>query len=81
MDGDSIEIRLYQLERSDTVYPDEPIACIVAARNEESAREIANSASGAEGYVWTDGTNVSCQELGVATGEVQGVLMWGKPAE
>jgi hypothetical protein len=77
-DTKSIVINLYLLERTENVLPDEYVKCIVAARTENSAREIANADSGAEGYIWTDGTLVRAREIGVAADGVEGTIILAK---
>lgn len=72
--GKSIEIKLYLLERNDTAVAGEVSKMVVAGRNEKAARETANSESGAEGYVWTDGHLVSAKEIGIAT-NAEGVVL------
>jgi hypothetical protein len=77
-DTKSIIIKLYLLERSENVLPDENVKCLVAARTEKAARELANSEAGSEGYVWTDGTLVRSRELGEANDGIDGVLILAK---
>jgi len=76
-DGKSIQIKLYLLERSDTPMAGEISKMIVAGRNEDSARQVANSESDSEGYVWTDGHLVSAKCIGIAT-DAEGVVLASK---
>lgn len=71
----SIKISIYKLEREDSPMSGEVTACLVAASSEKTAREIANGESGAEGYIWTDGSLVVCRRLGDADEDVDGLLM------
>jgi hypothetical protein len=71
----SIELYLYLLERTETAYPGEWAKCIVAAKSEESARQIANESSEAEGYVWTDRGLTQSKKIGIADDEVQGIVL------
>lgn len=74
-DTKSIGIYLYLLERTETAYTGEWSKCIVAATSEQSARQIANSECGGEGYVWTDGGRTDAKQIGVAEDGVQGVVL------
>ena len=74
-DGMSIQIGIYLLERAEEPYPDEWGKVIVAAATEKAARELANQESGAEGYVWTDGTKTSAKFIGPAAEDVHGILL------
>lgn len=76
--GKSIQIYLYVLERTFSGHPDEWSKVVVAAPNERTAREIANQDSKAEGYVWTDGNLVSVKQVGVADGDIYGVILGTK---
>lgn len=75
VEGKSIEMYLYLLERTDTAYGDEWSKCVVAASSEKRAREIANEEAKADGYVWTDGALASARRIGVAEEDVQGVVI------
>lgn len=75
MSTKSIKIGLYLLKRTETPYPDEWGACVVAAATEQEAREIANHESKAEGYLWTDGGRVSASYLGDAADDVSGIVL------
>jgi hypothetical protein len=57
---------LYLLERNDVPQPDDWSKCVVVGSSEAKARELANRDSGAEGYVWSDGSLVSATVLGTA---------------
>lgn len=78
MDGKSIEIGIFLLERNDDAAHGEWRRVVVAASNESQARQIANSEAGTEGYVWTDGTLVEARRIGSAGEGVHGVLMSSK---
>lgn len=75
MDTKSIEIGLWLLARTGSAFPDELVACAVAAKDEATARQMANQAALAEGYVWTNNEDVSATYLGVASDGVAGVLL------
>jgi hypothetical protein len=72
----TIEIYLWLLERTETAYSGEWAKCIVAGTTAEQARQIANEDSGAEGYVWTDGSLTQIKRLGIADDGVQGVVLF-----
>lgn len=75
----TIKIKLFLLVRSEAPIADEYSACVVAAADERQARELANTESGTEGYVWTDGTVVEATELSSDTNEgVEGVVLWSR---
>ncbi len=78
MDGKSITVYLFQLERQDSPGPDEATKIIVAAPSEKAARESANSEGGSEGYIWTDGTLVLAKKIGIAEDGVSGVICVSK---
>lgn len=80
MVSDSISLKLFLLKRDDVDLPDGRTSVLVVAANEFQAREIANSeATTDEGYVWTDGTRVHSQCVGLAADDVQGgILIWSK---
>jgi len=72
----TIEINLWLLERTETAQGTEWAKCIVAGTTEVQARQIANEDSGAEGYVWTDGSLTQARKIGVADDGVQGVVIF-----
>ena len=74
-DTKSIEINIYLLERTETAIFGEWAKCIVAAASEQQARQIANEAASAEGYVWTDGALTQIRRIGVAEDGIQGVIL------
>jgi len=71
----SIQIEIWLLDRTNRILPGEASKVIVAAENEVKAREIANSAAGTEGYVWTDGSTVNSTFLGWAGENVYGLIL------
>lgn len=71
----TLTINLYILKREDTVYAGEWASCVVASRTETNARQMANEAAKAEGYVWTDGHLTTCQKIGVADDGIAGVVL------
>lgn len=73
--GKSMDLYLYILERAETAATGEWAKCIVAAKTEEEARQIANEECGAEGYIWNDGFSTNAKKIGIADDGVQGVLM------
>lgn len=75
MNGMTIDIRLYRLTKVNPLIPNEISRVIVAAADEKQAREIANSSTEEEGYYWTDGTLVYCEEIGTASEGVSGCLV------
>ena len=75
----SINIKLFVLKRQNMMHQDEYSQCVVAAATEKEARELANKESQAEGFVWTDGSQVDAQELAsVAHDGVSGIVMWSR---
>jgi len=74
MDSKSIEIRLFRLTKVNPITPGEATRLVVAAANEIQARQVANESSDDGNYYWTDGTLVTCEELGVANDGVSGCL-------
>lgn len=77
-DTKSIAIRVYLLERTGRILPEEHAYCLAAASSERAAREIANSESGSEGYVWTDESLTKALDLGSAVDDVYGALVMAK---
>jgi hypothetical protein len=74
-----IAIKLFKLDRMDSVLPDQFTQCVVAAATEKEARELANTESEDEGYVWTDGTLVEATELAPdCSDDVSGIILWSK---
>lgn len=73
-----MEIYLWSLERMEKLHSDEVGKCVVAAATEKEAREVANSESNAEGYIWTDGGLANCVRIGVADDGVQGLVLASK---
>jgi hypothetical protein len=59
-----IKLGIWKLSMNDTPMSGDMTGCIVIAASEKQAREIANSASKAEGYIWTDGHKVDAVRLG-----------------
>lgn len=77
--GKTLSIGLFLLERQDVPMTGELTKCVVAAVNEKAARELANSESEAEGYVWTDRDIVNAIELSEDTNDgVEGIQLWSK---
>lgn len=74
----TIQIEIWMLERSSKINPNEASKVIVAAPNEDQARQIANEAAGTEGYVWNDGSVVQSTFLGQAADGVYGLLLAAK---
>lgn len=56
-------MRIWILERKDSVGYDEYNSKVIAAMNETRAREIANEYVGDEGHVWDSKDLVSCEEI------------------
>jgi hypothetical protein len=73
-----MEIYIWQLERMEKLHADEINKCIVAAASEKEARQVANSESEAEGYVWTDGNLANCIQIGLANDGISGLLLASK---
>ena len=71
-----MEIFIYSLERTNVMISGDRTKCIVAAKDEKSARNIANEDSKAEGFVWNDSYETTCRLLGTADEGVSGVLLW-----
>ena len=69
-----LSISLWLLERQDSPGPDESTKVVVAASTEKEARQIVNSASEAEGYIWTDGHLVRADRLGEAAEDIHGII-------
>lgn len=78
MDGKTIQVKLFRLSRNDSPMSGDPTRTVVAAATEKQARETANQETGAEGYIWTDGSLVSCEEIGIAHDGFSGVLVTEK---
>ena len=73
-----MEVFLWTLERTEKLHADEIGKCVVAASTEKEARQVANSESGAEGFVWTDGALANCVQIGVAGENVSGMILASK---
>ena len=73
-----MEVFIWQLERMEKLHADEVGKCIVAAATEKEARDVANSESNAEGYIWTDGALANCTRIGIADENVSGLLLASK---
>ena len=73
-----MEVYIWQLERGEKLHADEIGKCIVAAASEKEARQVANSESGTEGYLWTDGALANCIQIGVANDGISGLLLSSK---
>lgn len=76
-DSKTIRIGLYILSRP-SMHSDEVSQFLVGANGEAEARQIANSDSKAEGYVWTDPARTDAKFLGFAEDGVYGVIMRSK---
>lgn len=78
----TLTVNLYLLFRTEAVMPGEYSACVVAAATEKNAREMANEYSGSiesgEGYPWTDSARTEAKNLGVASDETAGIVLWSK---
>lgn len=71
-----MEIYLYVLERTNVLISGDRTKCLVAAKDEKAARNIANEDSKAEGFVWNDGYETTCRKIGTADEGVQGTVLW-----
>lgn len=63
-------LRIFRLERQDTPQQGEWTICVVAASKADTAREIANRESNADGHVWTDKGLTICREFAVCNDDV-----------
>lgn len=74
-------LNIYLLERkNDHIGYDEMRACIVVAKSESQARELANTAAFDEGEIWdvlasSTGRYVTCEVIGVSVNSETGVIM------
>jgi hypothetical protein len=75
----TLTIGLFLLERQDTPMTGELTRCVVAAKDESAARQLANSESEAEGYIWTDRDIVTAKALSEDSNDgVEGIQLWSK---
>lgn len=74
-----MEIAVFLLHRVDSPQYDEYHSCVVAARDEEAARELANHECGTEGYIWTDGNITECTKLSKDSLDgISGIILWSR---
>lgn len=71
----SLVLGLYLLERNDTPMSGDMNRCVIAAVSEAKAREEANFASKAEGFIWTNPTITDVTRIGAAEGDVAGMII------
>jgi len=76
----TLTVCLYLLTRTESVMADEYSACLVTASSEKNARELANENCGSEGYIWTDSARTEAKNIGVASDDASGILLWSKEA-
>lgn len=80
MSSFSIKMSVFLLSRTDSPVGGDNTSCVVLAADETAAREVANTNSGAEGYLWRDSSRVKCEMLAeTALPDVEaGIKVWSK---
>ena len=57
---------LFSLKRNESIGWDENANCVIAAKDETQARQIANTLCRDEGKIWDNTQRISCDKIGIA---------------